>query len=252
DLRRRRALAAGATFLLAACAQELAQSLARGRWFSAEEYFDLAVDVGGASLGMIAWAAADARRRYLVARALGVVLHPGLLGPLGMFAVLRSALEDTDAALRWTALGLAAAAPPTALWLVGLRRGWFADRDLSVRAERPSFLLVALASAGALYAAVLALDAPPAVRAVAVAGAVAAALVSAATVAGLKVSGHVAVPVGVLVLLQATSMRGPWPFLLAAVALSWARVREGRHSPPEVLGAWGIAGASGVLTRLAG
>ena len=53
-------------------------------------------------------------------------------------------------------------------------------------------------------------------------------------------------------LLQATSFRGPWPFLLAAVALSWARVREGRHTPPEVLGAWGIAGASGVLTRWVG
>lgn len=41
-------------------------------------------------------------------------------------------------------------------------------------------------------------------------------------------------------------------FLLAAVALSWARVREGRHTPPEVIGAWGIAGASGVLTRWVG
>ena len=36
DQRRRRALAAGATFLVAACAQELAQSLSRGRGFSAE------------------------------------------------------------------------------------------------------------------------------------------------------------------------------------------------------------------------
>ena len=97
-----------------------------------------------------------------------------------------------------------------------------------------------------------ALDAPLVVRHVALAGALAAVLVTAATVAGLKVSGHVAVPVGVMVLLQATSFRGPWPFVLAAVALSWARVREGRHTPREVLGGWAIAGASGVLTRWAG
>jgi VanZ family protein len=252
DHMRRRALAAGATFLLVAGAQELAQALSRGRGPGAEEYFDLAVDVAGACLGMIAWAAADRRRRYPVARALGVVLHPAALGPLGLFAVLRSALGDGAAALGWTALGVAAAAPVAAVWALGLRRGWFGDRDVSVRAERPRFLLAALLCATALYGAVVALDAPAAVRLVAAAGALASALVAASTVAGLKVSGHVAVPVGVVALLQATSFRGPWPFLLAAVALSWARVREGRHTPPEVLGAWGIAGASGALTRWVG
>ena len=249
---RRRALAAGATFLLAAGAQELAQALARGRAPSMEEYFDLAVDVAGAALGLIAWAAADARRRYPVARALGVVLHPAALGPLGMYAVLRSALDDGAAAARWTALGVAATAPVVALWAVGRRRGWFGDRDVSVLAERPRFLLGALLSALALHGAVVALDAPAPVRHVAAAGAVAAALLSAATLAGLKVSGHVAVPVGVVALLQATSVRGPWPFLLAALALSWARVREGRHTGREVLGAWGIAVATGALTLWAG
>ena len=118
---RRRALAAGATFLLAASAQELVQAVARGRGPGVEEYFDLTVDVAGAALGMIAWAAADRRRRYLVARALGVVLHPAALGPLGMYAVLASALGDRAAALRWTSLGVLATVPVAALWAVGLR-----------------------------------------------------------------------------------------------------------------------------------
>ena len=82
------------------------------------------------------------------------------------------------------------------------------------------------------------------------AGAVAAALVTLTTVMGLKVSGHVAVPVVVVVMLQASSFRGPWPFLLVAVAVSWARVREGRHTPREVVAGWGIAGLTGLFARL--
>lgn len=248
----RRALAAAAAFALVAGAQELVQALSRGRAPCMEEYFDLTVDAAGAALGLIAWSTADRRRRYPVARALGVVLHPAIVGPLGTFAVLHSALEDATAALRWTSLAVLAALPVAAAWAVGLRRGWFRDRDLSVRDERPAFLLVALGCAAALYAAVVTLHAPLAVRHLTCAGVVAAALVAGTTVAGLKVSGHVAVPVGAAVLLQATSFRGPWPFVLAAVAVSWARVREGRHTPREVLGAWGIAGASGLLTRWTG
>lgn len=79
------------------------------------------------------------------------------------------------------------------------------------------------------------------------AGFVATALFTVATLAGVKVSGHVAVPVGVLAVLEATSYRGLWPFALAALALSWARVREGRHTRREVLAGWCIAGASGLL-----
>lgn len=249
---RGRVLAAGLSFVAVAGAQELVQSLSRERLPNVEEYFDLSVDVAGASLGLIAWSMADRRRRYPVARALGVLLHPAILGPLGMFAVLRSALGDGPAALRWTSLGVLAALPVAAVWQLGLRRGWFADRDLSVRAERPVFLLVSLLCAAGLYGSVTLLHAPPAVCHVALAGAAATVLVSALTVAGLKVSGHVAVPVGVMVLLQATSFRGPWPFVLAALALSWARVWEGRHTAREVLSAWGVAGASGVLIRWAG
>ena len=71
--------------------------------------------------------------------------------------------------------------------------------------------------------------------------------VAVVTRAGLKVSGHAAVPFGALVLLEATTHRGLWPFALAALAVSWARVREGRHTRREVLAGWCIAGASGLL-----
>ena len=249
---RRRALFAAATFLAVAGAQELAQSFSRGRAPGGEELFDLVVDVGGATLGLIAWSLFDKRRIYPLARALGVVLHPGFLGPFGVFALTWSTLRDTRAALGWTLVFVGAVLPLAALWWVGLKRGWYSDRDLSVRTERPRILLIALLSASILLVAVRLAGAPGVVRDVAAAGLIATALLTLMTILGTKVSGHVAVPVGVVVLLSATSYRGPWPFLLLALSVSWARVREGRHTPSEVLAGWGIAGASGLVARLVG
>jgi len=147
-------------------------------------------------------------------------------------------------------LSVIAVLPVAAVWIVGVRRGRFSDRDLSVRSERPAFLAVALAAAIALAGIAHGLGAPRVILELTVAGAVAAALVTLSTVAGLKVSGHVAVPVCVVVMLQASWFRGPWPFLLMAVAVSWARVHEGRHTSREVLAGWGVAGATGIFTRL--
>ena len=103
-----------------------------------------------------------------------------------------------------------------------------------------------------LLVAVRLVGAPEVVRNITLAGLVATAFLTGATLAGMKVSGHVAVPVGVLVLLSGTSLRGLWPFFLVAISVSWARVREGRHTPHEVLAGWGIAGASGLFVRLVG
>lgn len=187
-----------------------------------------------------------------LARALGVVLHPGFIGPVGVYALSWTTLRDARAALGWTLVLVAAVLPLAALWWLGLRRGWYSDRDLSVRAERPGFLLVALVAASALLVVVHAAGAPAVVRDMTIANLIATALFTITTVGGTKVSGHVAVPVGVVVLLSATSIHGAWPFLVVALSLSWARVREGRHTPREVLAGWGIAGASCLLTRLVG
>jgi hypothetical protein len=247
---RGRALVAALVFALIAGTQELCQALARARAPAREELFDLTVDVAGATLGLIAWTAFDRRRRYFVARSLGALLHPVLIGPVGVFALTWSRLRSTRAALLWTALAVLAVAPVAAVWLVGLHRGSFSDRDLSIRAERPRFLAMALVAAMTLAGIAHGLDAPRVVLELTLAGAVAAALLTLTTIAGLKVSGHVAVPVAVVVMLQASSSRGPYPFLLMAVAVSWARVREGRHTAREVLAGWGVAGATGIFTRL--
>lgn len=245
----RHALAAAVCFMFIAGAQELAQALCRARLPGGEEAFDLVVDIVGASAGLILWSRPDRKRKYLVARTLGVVLHPGFVGPAGVFAVTWSALEDARAALTWTLVAVVAALPVAGVWVAGLRRGWYSDRDLSVRTERPLFLVTATLMAVSLALVTRGAGAPEVVRALTFAGACATALLTVLTVAGVKVSGHVAVPVGVVALLQATSFRGPWPFLLAACVLSWARVREGRHTPVEVLAGWGVATSAGFFTR---
>ena len=248
--RGRRALLAVGSFCFVAGAQELAQSLSRSRAPGGEELFDLVVDAAGATLGLIAWSLFDKRRIYPLARALGVALHPAFIGPIGVFALTWCTLRDVRAAVAWMLVVVLPVIPLAAIWWVGLKRGWYSDRDLSVRAERPRFLLIALAAATAVLVAVHLASAPAVVRDMTIAGLIATALFTLTTVVGTKVSGHVAVPVGVVVLLSATSSRGPWPFLLVALSVSWARVREGRHTPREVLAGWGIAGASGLLTRL--
>ena len=249
---RRRALSLVVSFGIVAGVQELTQAFSRARGPGGEELFDLMVDIGGATLGLIAWALFDKRRIYPLARALGVVLHPAFIGPVGAFALTWNTLRDTRAALGWTLVFVLAVLPLAAVWWLGLRRGWYSDRDLSVRAERPPFLLTALLSVTILLVAVHRAGAPSIVRDITIAALVATALVTFTTLIGTKVSGHVAVPVGVFVLLTATSYRGPWPFLLVALSVSWARVREGRHTPREVLAGWGIAGASGLCARLVG
>lgn len=248
----RRALVAGGCFVAIAGAQECEQALLRRRLPGPEEGFDLAVDSAAATLGLIAWARFNRGRRWSVARALGLVLHPLVLGPAGVFALTWSALRDTRAALLWTGLATLAVVPVVALWIVGLRRAWYSDRDLRVRAERWSLLAFALVVAALAAWGVGVAQAPAVVRSFTLAGLAAAAAITVATLAGFKVSGHVAVPVGVLALLEASSHRGLWPFALAALAVSWARVREGCHTRREVLGAWGIAGASGLLVRAVG
>jgi len=247
--RARRALGAAACFLAVAGTQELVQSLHRGRLWGTEELFDLLVDGVAACAGLIVWTRFERRLRWPVARALGAVLHPAVVGPLGVFAVTWSATRDVATALRWTLGAVAAAAPVAAVWAVGLRRGWFSDHDLSVRRERPGFLAAALAMAALFAWAVFAAGAPPVVRGFALAGLVASVLFTVATAAGLKVSGHAAVPVGVAAMLEASSHRGLWPFAVAALAVSWARVNEGRHTPREVAAGWSIAGASALLAR---
>ncbi len=238
---RARALPAAAVFVGVAVLQEGVQALATGHRVGGEEAYDLAVDVLAAAAGLGLWARAREPRARAVAHALSWLLHPAFVAPLGLFAVYWSSSRDARAAAAWSGLAVAAALPVAALWLAGVRYGRFSDLDLTVRRERPLFLMFGVAWAGAHLAAALALGAPEVVLTMAWCGLLGAAAVGLATVAGLKVSGHVGVAVALAVALAATSHRGPYLFTMAAALLTWARVRDRCHTPWEVAGAWALA-----------
>lgn len=239
-----RALLAGSMFMLVASCQEGVQVLARAqhRHPSPEELYDLAVDVLAGAIGLILWSRWNRQHLTRVARTLGWILHPALVAPLGLFAIFWSALGGPRPALPWTALAVLSAAPAAGVWVLGVALGRFSDVDVSVRSERPPLFAAGLFS-GLLYLALTrALGAPLPVQHLALAGLIGTSLLALVTVSGLKVSGHVSVAVALAVALAATSVRGPYLFAMAALLLSWARVREARHTPREVLGAWALAG----------
>jgi hypothetical protein len=252
--RARRWLSLWSLFAVVAGGQELAQALSRRRSFGIEELLDLGVDASAALVGFVLWSlhASRDRRGPFVGRALGVWVHPALICPPAAFALVYS-MDAGDGATRralgWTAAASVPLAAVGAAWLVGVRRRWFSDRDLSRRAERPLFLLAGVIVALAFSLWVERAGSPLSVRAIAFATLLATVAFAVATSLGLKASGHAAVPSGVAALLAWSSPRGVWPFTVLALVVSWGRVREGRHTRVEVLSGAAIAVAAAVLTR---
>ncbi|MDP3275773.1 MAG: hypothetical protein Q8Q09_11295 [Deltaproteobacteria bacterium] len=250
--RARRWATVWAVFVCVAVGQELAQALSRHRTFALEELFDLTVDCAAATVGFALWTRgphAPSWRGPFVARALGVFVHPLTVTPIAVFALIfgaESSPSRARIALLWTLALCLSFAPVAALWLVGMRRRWFADRDLSRRSERPAFLGCALLAAIAFAVIIRWLHAPRAMLSIGATAAVGAALFALVTGLGVKASGHAAVPLALGLLMAPQSARGAWPCMVVAAVIGWARVREGRHSAREVLAGWAIAVAATV------
>lgn len=239
-----RTLSPGRALLLtlaAGAAVEVAQALASGHLSPREVLFDGVVDALSAMAGLAVG------RRRAVAEALGAWLHPALVFPVGLAGTCYAAERDLGAAALWALIGCAGLAPAALGWWLGVRRGWFSDVDLVDRTERPPLFLAATAAAAASALAVRFVGAPSAITAVADGTAWGAAALTALTVAGFKVSGHVAVSVLLAVAIAPWSGRGPLLFLASAVLLSWARVAAGKHRPAEVAGAWALGAAAWVV-----
>jgi hypothetical protein len=231
-------LALAATVLFGA-AIEAIQLRHEPHW--TEVAYDLLTDGLGATLGLAAWAHLDRARREPVGHLLSAVLHPLWIAPLGLAMILYAAERSGGTAARWTAAAAACLVPAIALWAFGIARRWWSDADLSRRADRTGLYAVGCASAAAF--AILALRGPDPVLALGGLCAAGAVLGAAITVAGLKVSGHVAIPAALGLAMISWSARGPWLLLAVAVALSWARVAAGRHRRVEVAAGWALAAA---------
>ncbi len=237
-LRPRGALAAT---LAAGALVELVQAAVRGVAPGREAAYDVMVDALAAMAGVGLASGAPA------AVALGAWLHPAVVVPLGAFGTFYAATRDPALAARWAAVMVACFAPAVALWGAGVRRGRYADVDLSRRAERPRLFAAGCACAAAFAIAALAARAPAAVVGVACGALLGAGAVTALTAVGFKISGHVATPLLLAVAIAPFSYRGPPLFVAAGALLTWARVRAGVHRPSEVGGAWALAAVAGLI-----
>lgn len=221
--------------LAAGVGVELAQVAATGHISIRELGFDVLVDALAAMAGL----ALGCRR--ITARALGLWLHPALVVPLGLAGTFYAALREVPVCLVWTSLAVACWLPAVGVWLAGVRLGWYSGIDLVERRERLGLFVLACGSAGLFVVTTHGLDAPASVLTVAHEIALTSLAVGAATLAGFKLSGHVAVALLLAVAIAPWSARGPVLFIAAAVLLSWGRVRMQCHRPIEVAGAWALA-----------
>jgi hypothetical protein len=240
-LKRLRPWAALAGVLAAGVGVELVQAGVRGGGLGREAAYDIMVDAlaGMAGVGLASGAPA--------ATALGVWLHPAFVVPIGLFGTFYAATRDPAVAAIWAAAMCACLAPAAALWALGVRRGWYADVDLVERAERGGLFVVGCAATAAFAGIAFAVQAPDAVIKVAMGALIGACSITVVTVAGFKISGHVAAPLLLAVAIAPFSSRGPPLFVGAGALLTWARVRAGVHRPSEVAGAWGLAVAAGLI-----
>lgn len=208
-----------------------------------EVLHDLALDSTGSALGVILWGHRPPERANAVGHVMSWVFHPVWLAPLALFALAYAAARDEGAAVRFALAAMGCLVPAISAWLLGWWLGWWSDPDISVRTERPA--LFALGMLGAVAFTGWLSGEEEVLQRLALVGTIAAALGVLATLLGLKVSGHVAIPAAIGFGMVAFSQRGPLLLFGPALVLSWARVVADRHRWFEVAAAWLLAALLG-------
>jgi membrane-associated phospholipid phosphatase len=191
----------------------------------------------------------SSRRR--LAHLLTEVFAPAPIAGLLLLVVAWHSAESVGDALRWGAIAVVCAAVVPMTYIVaGVRRRRLTDRHVRLRQQRPLPLLVGVISV-VLGMALLTLGHAPR-DLIALIAAMGAGLLSSLLVTLVwKVSIHVAVVAGALVVL--VLVFGPsWLALLPVVAaVGWARVVLGDHTPAQsVAGAFLGASVAAVVFGL--
>ena len=236
-----RAWLALVAFVAVCAVRQGGQVLVGGSRTGTETLFDFGVDGVGGALGLIAWTLSDSTRARRVANGLGWLFHPITIAPLGFFVLCWSHTGSPRTAASWCLFLTAFELPAVLFWLWGLRRARFSDPDVSVRHERMPLLAFAAACAIAMLLVTWVIGAPQVVITSAVGAMVGALAATAITRWGLKLSGHVAVAAAPAVALLPDSPRAAYLFAMIAFILIWARVRDRRHTPREVLAGFLVA-----------
>ena len=140
---------------------------------------------------------------------------------------------------------------PFAYMLIGMRRGWVSDLELTHREERPRFIVVSLSSDLLALAVLWLAGAPKMIWALA---AVYAALgVLTLTISHFwKISMHMIGVSGFATLLVFAFGPGVWWTFLALPLVAWARLHRKKHTPTQLLAGalLGMGVTAGVLMLL--
>lgn len=141
---------------------------------------------------------------------------------------------------------------PLAYILIGLRRGWVSDLELSKREERPRFILVSFSS-DLMGLLILGLGGAP--RLVWLLALIYASLgMTMFTISNYwKISLHMVGVSGFSTLLIAMFGWGAWWALLSLPLVAWARLQRRKHTPAQLIaGALGGALITGFVLWVAG
>jgi membrane-associated phospholipid phosphatase len=173
--------------------------------------------------------------RLRVARLVGELLSPPPILVVLALVVAWASSPTPAMAVVWAAIAAVfASVLPYALILRGVRRGRLSDKNISLRAQRIRFGVVAITSILTGLAVLAAFDAPAELVALLASIAVGVACGWVVTL-WWKISVHAAIAAGaatVLLLVFGPALLVVWP-LVAVVA--WSRVQVGDHTPAQVL-----------------
>jgi membrane-associated phospholipid phosphatase len=189
---------------------------------------------------------------YRLARGVTEVLAPApVAGGLLVLVAWHSSPNAVDA-LRWAALAvLFAAIVPMVYILAGVRQRRITDRHVGVRHERPRPLLVGVLSVMVGVGLLVVSGAPR--ELIALEAAMAVGLWSSLLVTlAWKISIHVAVVTGAVVILVLVFGPAALVFFPAVVLVAWARIALLDHSPAQTLAgaALGAVVAASVFSLL--
>lgn len=192
-------------------------------------------------------------RGYAIGRLLSQIFHPILLNIATFLIVGYYALETHAAGLKWAGLCiLVQVLPPTLFFGIRLRQGAYSDEDISVRQQRNEMYLFGFVWVLIATALLGWLGAPPPLLAVMIA-ALALGLIGGVINLFWKISVHSAAIASTATIALLYSRTLGIMLWLCALAVGWARVRTGNHTPMQVLAGFGCAaGVALVVFRVIG
>jgi membrane-associated phospholipid phosphatase len=180
-------------------------------------------------------------RGYALGRLISQVFHPILLNILTFLVVGYYGLANPAAGLAWSGLCvLVSVLPPTLFYVVRRRQGAYGDEDVSIRQQRNELYLVGFAWALIATVALSALGLPRPHMAIMLT-VLGLGLVGGAINLFWKISVHAAsiATLATIALLYSRDLGvALW---VCALAVGWARVRTGNHTPLQVLAGFACA-----------